>query len=227
MELKKRLRELDRLGVTSLEFVGEKRVFSVPVLGKGCVGIVILAYRGGEKVAVKLRRVDADRFLMRHEAEMLKFANTVKVGPQLLGVSKNFILMQFIDGLLLPKWLEKTAEEAHVKAVLVDILKQCWRLDRAGLDHGELSHAPKHVIVDFQHQPFIVDFESASLNRRSANVTSIVQFLFVSGAVAEKVAERLGEKDRSAIIEALRSYKADLSIENFKRVLTACGFHVT
>ena len=49
-ELKKRLKELQKLGMESLEFTGEKEAFSVPVLGKGCVGIVTIAYRNGEKV---------------------------------------------------------------------------------------------------------------------------------------------------------------------------------
>ena len=106
-ELKKRLGELRRLHVETLEFSGEKQAFNTPVLGKGCVGIVTIAYRNGEKVALKIRRVDADRSGMRQEAKMLKKANSVHVGPRLLCVSKDFLLMQFIDGDLLPKWVEK------------------------------------------------------------------------------------------------------------------------
>ncbi|MDH5793460.1 MAG: serine/threonine protein kinase [Candidatus Bathyarchaeota archaeon] len=222
-ELKKRLKELQKLGMESLEFSGEKEAFSVPVLGKGCVGIVTIAYRNGEKVALKIRRVDADRSRMQQEAKMLKKANSVHVGPRLLGVSKNFLLMQFIDGDLLPKWLNKQIGKAVVRKVLREVLEQCWRLDIVGLDHGELSHAPKHIIIDKKSKPFIVDFETASLNRKSSNVTSICQFLFISGVVAEKVAEKLGGKDKKAIIEALRRYKSDRTRENFETVLEACG----
>jgi putative serine/threonine protein kinase len=222
-ELKKRLEELQRLGVETLEFSGEKQALNTPILGKGCVGIVTIAYRDGEKVALKIRRVDADRSRMQQEAKMLKKANLVHVGPRLLGVSKNFLLMQFIDGDLLPKWLDKQIEKALVRKVLREVLEQCWRLDIAGLDHGELSHAPKHIIVDKKGSPFIVDFETASLNRKPSNVTSICQFLFISGVVAEKVAEKLGEKDKKAIIEVLRRYKSDRTRENFETVLEACS----
>lgn len=82
-------------------------MFEMSVLGKGCVGIVVLAYTKDRKAALKIRRMDADRSRMQHEAEMLDRANLVHVGPRLLGVSKNFLLMQFVDGHLLPKWLEK------------------------------------------------------------------------------------------------------------------------
>jgi putative serine/threonine protein kinase len=223
VELKKRLRELQNLRIEALEFTGTKEVFNIPVLGKGCVGIVTIAYRNGEKAALKIRRVDADRARMRREAEMLRKANSVHVGPRLLGVSKNFLLMQFIDGDLLPEWLDKRRGKALVRKVLREVLEQCWRLDVAGLDHGELSRAPKHIIIDKSDVPFIVDFETASLNRRPSNVTSICQFLLIGGLVAKKVVEKLGVKDKKAIVEALRRYKNDRARENFENVLEVCG----
>lgn len=222
-ELKVRLKELKKLGVKTLEFNGEKEVFNIPVLGKGCVGIVILAYINGEKAALKARRVDADRSRMQQEAEMLRKANSVRVGPRLLGASKNFLLMQFIEGDLLPKWLKKLKGKAQVRKVLRDVLEQCRRLDEAGLDHGELSYAPKHIMIDQKDEPFIVDFETASVNRKSSNVTSICQFLFISGVVGKKVAEKLGRKDKKAIINALKNYKNDKTRGNFERVLRASG----
>ena len=222
-ELKKRLKELQKLGVKALEFNGEKQAFNIPVLGKGYVGIVTIAYRNGEKMALKIRRIDAARSRMQQEAKMLKKANSVRVGPNLLDVSKNFLLMQFIDGDLLPKWLEKRREKTQVRKVLRKVLEQCWRLDEAGLDHGELSRASKHIIINKKGKPSIVDFETASLIRKPSNVTSICQFLFISGTVARKVAENLGEKDRETIIDVLRRYKNDRTRENFERVLEACS----
>ena len=223
-ELRKRLKELHKkLGIEAVEFGGEKQAFGIPVLGKGCVGIVTIAYRNEEKVALKIRRVDANRAEMQREAKMLRRANSAGVGPKLLDVSKNFLLMQFINGYLLPEWLDKRRGKASLRKVLREVLEQCWRLDRAGLDHGELSQAPKHMIIDKSDKPFIVDFETASLDRKPSNVTSICQFLFISGVVAEKVAEKLGGKNKKAIIEALRRYKSDRTRENFETVLEACG----
>lgn len=222
-EVKRRLKELQKLNVVALEFAGEKLVSNLHVLGKGCVGIVVLAYMNDKKAALKIRRTDADRAMMRQESRLLRKANSVSVGPRLLGVSRNFLLMQFIEGDLLPDWLDKNGSRRLLKRVLRGVLEQCWGLDRIGLDHGELSHAPKHVIVDKEAEPFVVDFESASLSRRPSNVTSICQFLFVSGETAKKVAERLGEKDKDAIIDALRRYKNTLSFDAFGRLLSVLG----
>jgi putative serine/threonine protein kinase len=222
-ELRKRVEELRELGVTAVEFVGKVSAFNVPVLGKGYVGLVVIARFQGQRLALKIRRVDADRTGLQHEAEMLAKANTVNVGPKLISVSTNFLLMQFVDGDTMPKWLETHREKQQLRNVLSDILEQCWRLDNVGLDHGELSHAPKHLIVDGTGKPFIVDFETASVDRKPANVTSICQFLFTSnGNVAKMVAEALEQRDRDGIIQALRVYKKHRTRENFTRVVKAC-----
>jgi putative serine/threonine protein kinase len=222
-ELQSRLMELREHGVKAVEFAGKTSAFNVPVRGKGFVGIVIIAYLDGQRVALKIRRVDADRLGLQHEAQMLAKANSVQVAPRLVSVSKNFLLMQLIDGAVLPDWLDAQKEKKPLRNVLKDILEQCWRLDNVGLDHGELSKAPKHLIVDKTQKPFIVDFETASLNRKPANVTSVCQFLFTSrGTVAKAVAEVLSERNREEIIGALRLYKKDRTRGNFDCVLQTC-----
>jgi putative serine/threonine protein kinase len=222
-ELESRLEELRGHRVTAVEFAGDASVFNVPVLGKGFVGIVVTAHLGGKRVALKIRRVDADRAGLEHEAQMLAEANSVQVGPKLIGVSRNFLLMQLVDGWLLPRWLGAHKDEAQVRGVLNEVLEQCWRLDSNGLDHGELNKAPKHIIIDKQHKPFLVDFETASVNRKPANVTAVCQFLFASyGAVAKAVAEVLGEINRAEAINALRCYKNERTRENFNRVVQVC-----
>ena len=125
-ELERRLKELKMLGVQALEFAGKKSVFDVPVLGKGCVGVVITAYTKLGKAALKIRRIDADRKEMFHEGEMLKNANTVDVGPKLLAISENFILMRLIEGTHFPEWLESlegTETQSRVRFVLKSILE--------------------------------------------------------------------------------------------------------
>ncbi|UCF45311.1 MAG: serine/threonine protein kinase, partial [Candidatus Bathyarchaeota archaeon] len=105
-ELQNRLGELREHGVKALEFSGKISAFNVPVLGKGFVGIVVKAHLKGQMVALKIRRVDADRLGLQREARMLAKANSVQVGPRFVSVSKNFLLMQFIDGSAFPDWLD-------------------------------------------------------------------------------------------------------------------------
>jgi len=224
-ELQSRIKELRSLDIAALEFSGTASLFGVkaPVLGKGFVGIVVIAHVNEKRVAVKIRRTDADRVDLHHEARMLSIANSANVAPKLIGASKNFLLMELIEGELLPNWLKTNKDAAAVKQVLVDILEQCFRLDQAGLDHGELSKAPKHVLVDKFGKPFIVDFETASFERKVANVTAVCQYLFAGNSSASKIlAEIFGERNRLKLIDALKTYKKDRSRNNFESLLKVC-----
>lgn len=221
-EVQNRLRELERLGVTAIEFTGNGNTFNVPVLGKGYVGIVVMAQRYSQRLALKIRRIDADRPDLLHEAKMLGKANSVGVGPALVDASKDFLLMQPIEGELLPSWLE-VKDKTLFRQVLGEVVEQCWHLDLAGLDHGELSRAPKHIIIDNCLQPWILDFESSSDRRKPANVTAICQYLIMSGGpISRTVTEVLGQRECGRVIDALRHYKNDKSRESLEELMQAC-----
>ena len=221
-ELRRRLRELERLEIKAVEFTGEKTVHNVRVLGKGCVGVVVKAFTKNGSAALKIRRTDADRKEMKHEAEMLKVANSVGVGPRFLGLSKDFLLMEYVDGVLFPRWLEKAEQKRVIRGVLRSVLEQCWRLDVKGLDHGELSHAPKHVIIK-DDVPYIVDFETASTTRRVANVTAISQYFFIANSIAKQIAKKIGEINQERLKQTLKNYKREKTRKNFETVLKILG----
>jgi putative serine/threonine protein kinase len=137
--------------------------------------------------------------------------------------SKNFLLMQLIDGDLLPNWLKTTREKATVRQVLREVLEQCFRLDETGLDHGELSKAPKHLLVDKANRVFIVDFETSSLERHVANVTAVCQYLFAGNSSASKILmEIFREKNRLDFVSVLRTYKKNRNKETFENLLDFC-----
>jgi len=224
-EAARRVKELKQLGIQAIEFIGGKTSFNVPVLGKGCVGIVVVARMKTGRVALKIRRVDADRKGMEHEAEMLAKANSIGIGPRFIDTSDDFLLMEYVEGVLLPNWavnLKGRGSRKRIRRVLRDVLEQCWKLDEAGLDHGELSRAPKHIIVDAEDQARIVDFETASIMRRTSNVTSICQYLFLGSQLAKTLRRKLGETDNEALISALRDYKQERTNQNFLKILRAC-----
>ena len=222
-EIQPRIDELQKLGVEALEFCGKSSAFTLSVLGKGYVGIVVAARVGVERLALKMQRVDSDRASLEREAELLSKANSVCVGPKFFAVTKHFLLMQLVEGDLLEAWLETHRDKAVVRKILTDILEQCWRLDEISLDHGELSKAPKHLLVDGTDKPYIVDFETASTQRNASNVTSVCQFLFQGNSEAcQAIIQVLGERNRDAMITALRKYRKERSRQNFESLLDLC-----
>lgn len=221
-EMEKRIEELKSLKVTELEFIGNRSVFGVPVLGKGCVGIVVIARTGSHRAALKIRRLDADRKEMFHEGEMLRRANSICIGPKLFEVSDNFLLMELIEGTNFPEWIEfrKNSEaKIRIHKVIKKVLEQCYQLDQLGLDHGELSNASKHIIVDKNDVPYLIDFETSSINRKVSNVTSVCQYLLLGSQTAEKLKDKIGELNKKELINKLRIYKQNKSKENFEKIL--------
>jgi len=228
-EVERRIGEMRKLGVRAVCFSGNKVVAGLPVLGKGYVGIVVLALlEDGRRAALKISRIDSKPNRIIHEARMISMANRVGVGPKILGYTSNLLMMEYIEGHLLPEWImgiigDRERGSRRLRWVLRDILEQCWRLDSIGLDHGELSWADKHIIVDGWDRPHIIDFEAASDGRRTSNVTSISQYLFVRGRMASLVANILGHIEAERLIQALRTYKMERSRENFESILKILG----
>jgi putative serine/threonine protein kinase len=225
-EAENRLKELQSLNISKIEFSGEKEVFGFKVLGKGCVGIVVKAYFNNKLAALKIRRVDADRPDLTHEAFMLKKANAHNVGPKLYGYTKNFLLMEFINGQSIVEWIKKLRnEKKKLKKVLAKILEDCFKLDEIGLDHGELSRAHKHILINHLDAPVIIDFETASEKRTSSNLTKICNFLFFKSEITFKINEIL-KIPLIDLRKALKIYKSNKNRENFEIILKLCGLKV-
>lgn len=219
-EARKRVRELLAAGVTEIRFSGRTLIDGVPVLGKGCVGIVVEAILDGIPVALKIRRHDADRASMVNEGRLLRLANSVDVGPRLVTATKNLLAMELFEGLPLFRWAEspRARNPRIVAGLLSRLLSSCFRLDSIGLDHGELSHAPKNVLVSDDAEPCIVDFESASAVRRAANVTSLLQY-FVFGRISKMIPASRLFPERKMIVKSLSQYKQEPSVANFQNIL--------
>jgi len=219
-QVKSRIKELNALGVESISFQGELQVGTISILGKGYVGVVVLGKIGRKKVAVKIRRNDSPRKNLKKEAELLGITNQSNVGPKLVNFSKNFLVMEYLEGKKIGDWvgsLKKKGNSPQLKTVIKKILEDCYSLDRIGLDHGELSNLSKHVIVG--RKITIIDFESSSVDRRVSNVTSATQAFYIGSGISKIVNPLCKPSRKSKIISVLRKYKTDQTKENFLDLL--------
>lgn len=223
-ELKKRLVELKKLGIKNVILEGPTILSNIPVLGKGYVGVVVLSKIGKKQVALKIRRIDSSRSEMKSEAKFLKLANQVNVGPKIIKSSKNFIVMEYVSGKKIIDWakeLKGKGSAAKLKIILRDILEDCYKLDTIHLDHGELSYIHKHVIVG--KTTCIIDFESASTNRKTSNVTSAAQSLFIGSGLSNIVKKIIKIPDKKSMIIVLKKYKHEQTRKNFEDILKIFG----
>jgi len=223
-ELTKRHSELKKLGITAVSFQGETILNNIHVLGKGYVGVVVLSKLHKKDVALKIRRIDSSRSEMKSEAKLLKLANKVNVGPKLIDSSKNFIIMDYVVGQKITDWvreLKGRGSAAKLKSIVRQVLEDCHTLDTIHLDHGELSYIHKHVIVG--ESPCIIDFESGSTNRRTSNVTSATQSIFIGSALSSVVKNIIKIPNKKKLIDPLKKYKHEQSRENFDQILKMLG----
>ena len=219
-QIKSRIKELKTLGVESISFQGELQVGTISILGKGYVGVVVLGKIGRKKVAVKIRRNDSPRKNLKKEARLLQITNRYGVGPKLIDFSKNFLVMEYLEGEKIGKWisdLKTKLRSSQIKTVIKKVLEDCYKLDMIGLDHGELSRMPKHVIVG--KKITIIDFESSSMERRVSNVTSATQAFFIGSGISKTVKRVYKIPEKKKIITVLRGYKQDQSRESFESLL--------
>lgn len=223
-ELAKRHAELKKLGISGILFEGPTILNNIRVLGKGYVGVVVIARLGKKDVALKIRRIDSSRQEMKSEARLLQIANKAGVGPKFVAGSKNFMIMDYVKGQKITDWvtdLKGKERAAKLRSVIRQVLEDCHTLDKIHLDHGELSYIHKHVIVD--KSPCIIDFESSSTNRRTSNVTSATQSIFIGSALSSIVKKIIKIPDKKKMLGPLKKYKHDQSRENFDDILDMLG----
>ena len=220
-QIKTRIIELKKLGIRDVSFQGQTKIGSLNILGKGYVGVVVLSRIKNRLVAVKIRRTDASRINMVKEAKFLKIANKAGVGPLLIAMSKNFIIMEYLDGEKISEWVNELKSKRDIKllkSIMQKILEDCYSLDVIGLDHGELSTISKHVVIG-KSKTTIIDYESASTQRRVSNVTSATQAICIGSGISKIVRKIYRMPSKNKIIKILRSYKQEQNRQNFEKIL--------
>ena len=218
-EIKNRIVELKKLGISHVSFTGPLQIGKCHILGKGYVGMVILAKKSGNNVSLKIRRDDSPRKNMSDEARLLKIANKINIGPKFIKNSKNFLVMELIDGEKIIDWAKNSKTKSKdLYHVINNVLRECYLLDSVGLDHGELSTIDKHVIIG-KDRNTIIDFESSSTKRIPSNVSAATQAIFIGTGLAKIIRKKIHVPRRDKIIRLVRNYKKLRTQQSFDDLL--------
>ncbi len=167
-------------------------------LSKGWTSYVYLAEgRGGKKFAIKaLREKSNRRDMARRESENLALANSAGIGPKLVkaDLEKDIVMMEYVKGALFSEWLESGPSKGELENFIDELFSQAARLDKIGLDHGQLAGRGRNILVR-EGMPVIIDFEKASTKRKVHNLKVVESFLFRSkdSEMVKKIGEILGK----------------------------------
>ncbi|MCS7126378.1 MAG: hypothetical protein NZ929_05670 [Aigarchaeota archaeon] len=211
------LRELEHIQVESIYIVREPKI-SLRFLGKGYRGVILkVSYRGIPSI-VKILRTDSTISSLRREAEMIKFANSIFIGPRLYDYSEHTILMEYIDGVNMEQWLDALNEDDKhsLVKILREVFEQARKMDEINLDHGELSNPRKHVLIKRDLSLKIIDFGKASVSHKPKNVTSIFSYI-IYGQHSGKLLRMLQVEEPP--IDVIKMYKEKRDKECFEKII--------
>ena len=225
-EYYKRINDLDKMGIKDVILEGPTQMFELRSRGKRNSGIVLkVRTYSGKNYALKIRRIDSRRKDCLTEVNNLRLANIVGVGPKILHYTNDLILMELINGKSIFDWIIDQftltiLNKENILKIVNEILEQCYRLDMINLDHGELTRIDSHIMISNKNQITIIDFESSSIQRRPANVTSVIQALFWSGRVSKQISKYINIKNHNLLRKKLRLYKQIRSRINFENIIS-------
>lgn len=213
----RRLDALRNSGVEYLVNYGKYNLYGYYVLGKGYSSIVSLCIHDGVPRILKVRRLDSRRKGLEAEAVFLEYLEPFELSPKIYSWSKDFIIMEYVDGTPLPIFIENNLDKIdHVRRVLRKLLVKAFILDSLRIDHGELNRPGSHVMVKGSEIVFL-DFESASASRKPRNLTSLASYLFLRSRFKEEIlCDEYGKED---IISRLRLYKDRISGFSLRNIL--------
>ncbi len=171
-----------------LKEIESKKITTTIYFAKGRRGLVYCGVYKKNKAVIKIPNPKSDAVsTIAFEEKWLKKMNTMKIGPKFYCATGSFLVMDYIKGLEILDYLEKSTKH-NIKKVIKNLLKQMLLLDKKGIVKQEMTHPHKHIIVR-NNRPVLIDFERCRYTEKPKNINQFLQFL-----TSYKVAEILNKK---------------------------------
>ncbi|MGE0792843.1 MAG: RIO1 family regulatory kinase/ATPase [Candidatus Woesearchaeota archaeon] len=154
-----------------------KKYKEIELLDKGKHGLVYKAKLKDKFVAIKTKLPSSkSQNTAILEANYLEKVNKFNIGPKLIEKNENYVVMEFIEGVRIDKFLETATNEEKEK-VINNILKQLETLDKNNINKSELTNPYKHIIINKKLKPVLIDFERARFKTKPQNVNQFKEYL--------------------------------------------------
>ncbi|MBT4539403.1 methyltransferase [Candidatus Woesearchaeota archaeon] len=168
------------------------------------------------KVAIKTERKESKaENRIQNEIKWLKILNRKSIGPKLIFARDNYFVYPFVEGEFILGWI-KDHDRREIQNVLLKILKQCHVLDGLNVNKEELHRPHKHILVNENQHPVMIDFERCYSTDKPSNVTQFTEFL-------ARIQAELVQKGFSFTADKLRSsakqYKQHYQLEAFEELV--------
>jgi HemK-related putative methylase len=201
-----------------LKKLNKKRIRKIKKFAKGHRGIVYAGRLKNSKAAIKIERKDAAaKGRIRNEIKWLEVLNKHGIGPKIIYANKDYFICEFIEGRFILDFIENSNKN-RVTAVLKELFKQCFAMDKLRINKEEMHHPLKHVIVNEKGKVILVDFERAHKTKKPKNVTQLCQFV-IKDYVRKTLKNKGATINKEKVISAAKNYRKNMSNENFNKIL--------
>ncbi len=178
-----------------------KNLTNIAFLAKGKRSLVFTASYKNKLVAIKVKKKSSKAInRLENEAKFLKILNKYKIGPRLIKQGKDYIVYEFVKGKPILEY------KKNLKKIVLNVLDQCFVLDKLKINKLEMHHPVKHIIID--KYPVLIDFERCYYTKNPKNVTQFCQFLM-------NINPKLNKK---LLIKTLKTYKSEQSKKNLNQI---------
>jgi len=209
------LRKLEKNGIRNIKY-----------FTKGKRGFVYVGKYGDKKVAIKIKNPDSRAILrINNEIEFLKILNKKDIGPKLLFYDENYFVYKFVDGINISEFMNsinKKYNNTNNKKMLITIIKkimnQMFIMDQLKINKEEMSHPQKHIIIDENNNPVLIDFERSRHTIKPSNVTQFSDFL-ISNNTSSVLKKNDIKVNKKLLINAAKRYKKQENKSNFNVII--------
>ena len=200
-----------------LQELEELEIKDIAYFSRGKRGLIYTGALKNKKIAIKVKRKEAVVDKISNDAYWLKILNKKNIGPKIIYGKENFLVYDFVEGDFIVDFIEKSGKTA-IKAVLKDVLEQCFIMDKLNINKLEMHHPIKHIIVTESKKPILIDFERAKKTTEPKNVTQFCQFL-ISKHIAQTLILKKILINENTVIELCKKYKDNPGRQGFEKIL--------
>ncbi|MFA6089371.1 MAG: hypothetical protein WC755_05880, partial [Candidatus Woesearchaeota archaeon] len=161
----------------------KKQLLIGQILAKGKHGIVYDCKFGSMNCVIKKENEKSDsNSTMLKEATFLKKLNIHKIGPKLYYSDNNSVVMEKLNGDIIQNF---DLKEKKNKYIAISVLKQCFIMDKLGINKFEMTNPYKHIFVSGK-KVTMIDFERCIYTTKPKNVTQFCEYLRRRGFEIDK-----------------------------------------
>ena len=185
-------------------------------LAKGKRGIVYTKEFNGKIVVVKKENPNSTAIArIETEARILQEVNKLGIGPQYISHTSDEVVMEFIQGKRIGEFII-TAEKQEITEVLINVMNQCFLLDKSNLSKEEMHHPHKHILIG--KRVVMLDWERSHKTLKPTNVTQFCQYI-TSSNFGKVIKEKGIDISKFEIIQLAKIYKENINKNNIKKII--------